>query len=98
MARYRKKSAEILARRFETNNDDGSHIRSLVSWANSQQARTVASHDDTTVYVHGPTGDDRGRPAVYRADVGDWLVFTPEGDLRICKAPVFAEIYEQVGE
>lgn len=98
MPKFRKKSPEVAARCFETNNDDGTHIRDLVCWANSQQPGTKASHDDTTVYVHGPTGDDRGRPAVSRAEVGDWLVFTPDGDLRICVAAVFEGTYERVGD
>jgi hypothetical protein len=96
MPKFRKKSAEVLARRFETNNDDGTHIRGLVSWANSQQPGTKASHDDTTVYVHGPTVDERGRPAVYRVDVGDWLVFDADGFLHVCAAAVFEKTYEQV--
>lgn len=96
MPKFRKKSPEILARRFETNNDNGSHIRSLVSWANSQQAWTAASHDDTTVWVHGDRMGPKGEAIVHRLDVGDWIVRAENGMWGICKAKDFDGEYDEV--
>ena len=61
MTLFRKKPVVVEARRFETNNDDGSHLDELVAWIGGQ-----GRHDNTLVYIDTLEG-------TMTALVGDWI-------------------------
>ena len=84
MGRYRKRPVVIEARRFDTNNDDGSHLDALVKWIGD-----TGTHDGTRLYVETLEG-------VMTADVGDWIIRGVAGEFYPCKPDIFAATYEAV--
>jgi len=86
MGLYTKKPVTIEARRFETNNDDGTHMTLLCDWANEPRDKAVVTHDGTRIYVATLEG-------TMAADVGDWIIRGVKGELYPCKHDVFDATY-----
>ena len=86
MGLYTKKPVTIEARRFEMNNDDGSHMTLLCDWANEPKDKAVVSHDGTCIYIATLEG-------TMRADCGDWIIRGVKGELYPCKPDVFEVTY-----
>lgn len=82
MTLFRKKPVVVEARRFETNNDDGSHLDELVAWIGGQ-----GRHDNTLVYIDTLEG-------TMTALVGDWIIRGVAGEFYPCKPDIFAATYE----
>lgn len=89
MPHFRKKPVVIEARQFETNNDDGSHLDSLVAWITSQGGE--ACHDDTSLFIETLEG-------THRADCSDWIIKGIKGEFYPCKPDIFEATYEPVGD
>ncbi|MCJ2112952.1 Gp49 family protein [Methylobacterium sp. E-025] len=86
MGHYTKKPVLIEARRFETNNDDGSHMTLLCDWANEPKDKAVVTHDGTSIFVATLEG-------TMRAEVGDWIIRGVEGEIYPCRDSVFQATY-----
>lgn len=87
MPRFRKKPVKIEARRFETNNDDGSHLDGLVAWIIEHGGES--RHDGTDLYIVTPEGE-------MRASCFDWIIKGVKGEFYPCKPDIFEETYDQV--
>lgn len=86
MSFFTKKPVTIEARRFETNNDDGTHMTLLCDWANEPKDKAVVTHDGTCIYIATLEG-------TMRADCGDWIIRGVEGELYPCKDSIFQATY-----
>ena len=86
MSFFTKKPVTIEARRFETNNDDGTHMTLLCDWANDPKGKAVVTHDGTCIYIATLEG-------TMRADCGDWIIRGVEGELYPCKDSIFQATY-----
>jgi hypothetical protein len=84
MTFYRKKPVVIEARKFETNNDDGTHMESLREWIGSR-----CWHNNTSLYIMTLEGE-------MRADVGDYIIKGVRGEFYPCKPDVFWRTYEAI--
>lgn len=89
MPKFRKKPVEVEARRFETNNDDGSHIRSLCDWIEESLDAIQVSHDGTSIKIETLEG-------VMEANVGDWIIRGVKGEYYPCKPDIFDATYDPV--
>jgi hypothetical protein len=87
MPRFRKKPVEIEARKFETNNDDGSHLDSLVDWIVSNGGS--ANHNGTDLFISTREGQ-------MRADCFDWVIKGVKGEFYPCKPDIFEATYDPV--
>lgn len=85
MPAFTKRPVTIEAMRFETNNDDGTHLSLLTDWANGD-GPVVATHDGTAIYLATLEGTMRG-------DVGDWIIRGVKGELYPCKPDIFDATY-----
>lgn len=86
MSLYTKKPVTIEARRFETNNDDGLHMKLLCDWANEPKDKAVVTHDRTCIYIATLEG-------TMQADCGDWIIRGVKGELYPCKPDIFEATY-----
>ena len=84
MAKFRKKPVVIEARRFETNNDDGSCLNELVIWIGP-----AACHNNTDLFIDTLEG-------TMTAAVGDYIIRGVKGEFYPCKPDIFAATYEPV--
>ncbi|GEM_PF-867194 len=87
MAIFRKKPVEIEARQFITNNDDGSHLDSLVGWI-TYNGHT-ASHNGTDLFIETLEG-------TMRAECRDWIIKGVKGEFYPCKPHIFEASYDSV--
>lgn len=85
MPKFTKKPVEIEARQFETNNDDGSNLTSLVEWIMSRGGD--AMHDDTSLHINTLEG-------IMRADCRDWIIRGIKGEFYPCKPDIFEATYD----
>lgn len=85
---FRKKPVEIEARQFEAENDDGSHLDSLVEWIvnNGGEAR----HDGANLFIQTLEGE-------MRADCNDWIIRGVKSEFYPCKPDIFQTTYDKVG-
>lgn len=82
---FRKKPVVIQAKRFSTNNDDGTCLNSLVEWIT--ECGGSAKHDNTSLYIQTLEGE-------MRAEVGDWIIRGVKGEFYPCKPDIFEATYE----
>lgn len=87
MPYYQKKPVVIEALQFETNNDDGSNLDSLVEWITSNGGK--ARHDGTDLFIETLEGE-------MRAGQSDMIIKGLSGEFYPCKLEIFEASYEQV--
>lgn len=87
MPKFRKKPVEIEARQFETNNDDGSCIRSICEWIEESEDAIQVSHDGTSIKIATLEG-------VMEVNVGDWIIRGVKGEFYPCKPDIFEATYD----
>jgi hypothetical protein len=88
--RYRKKSVEVEAQQFTTNNEEGSPtMDAIVNWVNQGRNEGGAWHNGTDIFVATPEGQ-------MRAGVGDWIIRGVKGEFYPCKPDIFEATYEEV--
>ena len=84
---FKKKPVLIEARKFETNNDDGSHLDGLVEWITANGGN--ASHNGTDLAIRMSGGD------MAIAECFDWVVKSTYGEFFPCKPEIFEMMYEE---
>ncbi|MGW1938991.1 hypothetical protein [Streptomyces goshikiensis] len=88
-ARYRRRPAEIDAIQYRATN-----IAAVLHFVS-------AGHGTNIVNLHAPANPDHGHieiPAangVWRADIGDWIVRSADGELSACRDGLFRATYER---
>lgn len=87
MPKFKKKPVEIEARQFKTNNDDGTHLNSLVGWIVNNNG--LAWHDGTDLYIKTLEGE-------MRADCFDWIICGVKGEFYPCKPDIFEATYDEI--
>lgn len=89
MGRYFRKSAEVQAMRFTTNNERGDvNMNAVCAWINQGMPGTGAHcwHNGTSIFV--VTKDN-----VVAADVGDWIVRETAGTVYPLSDSKFNEVF-----
>lgn len=91
IALYCEKAKRVKAVRFDAINDDGSHVATIVGWANGNAPKHQhVWSDDTRIYLEDL---DEGRDVL---KVGDWLLLHEDGRLAAMQAQFFEIDYEPV--
>lgn len=88
MPYFRKRPVIIEARKFETNNDDGTHLDSLIKWILSHGG--VAYHNGMYLRISTLEGDMIASP-------GDWIIKGVNQEFYPCKAEIFEKTYIEMG-
>lgn len=98
MTQFRKKSVVIEARCFDLGESrqvdapgTGSRGTALEQWCGGSIRGVVLPPEDRVLQIQTLEGEREAR-------VGDWIIRSIKGEFYPCKADIFAESYDPVGE